>query len=186
MIFTKADTSNSDEKVDNLTKEFNIHYRACICSLIHLLSTRVSQIFVVHKLEKFSENPRKVKFEGLVHLLRYIRDNKTLGLKYYDNINDAPVSGIQRQDSIKTENQFKAFSDSSWQEFPDTGRSTGEYIIFYQGGKLTIAHIFQDQFLNQLQKVSTMQNELQEWIQHISIQVTRKIGRAGHLDAISK
>ena len=26
-----------------------------------------------------------------------------------------------------------AFSDSSWQDFPDTGRSTGAYIIFYQG-----------------------------------------------------
>ena len=26
------------------------------------------------------------------------------------------------------------FSDSSWQYFPDTVRSTGAYIIFYQGG----------------------------------------------------
>ena len=31
-----------------------------------------------------------------------------------------------------------AFSDSSWQYFPDTVRSTGAYIIFYQGG--TIDH----------------------------------------------
>ena len=31
------------------------------------------------------------------------------------------------------------FSDSSWQDFPDTGRSTGAYIIFYQGG--TIDHV---------------------------------------------
>ena len=29
-----------------------------------------------------------------------------------------------------------AFSDSSWQDCPDTGRSTGEYIIFYQGGPI--------------------------------------------------
>ena len=26
------------------------------------------------------------------------------------------------------------FSDSSWQDCPDTGRSTGAYIILYQGG----------------------------------------------------
>ena len=32
-----------------------------------------------------------------------------------------------------------AFSDSSWQDFPDTGRSTGAYIIFYQG--VTIDHV---------------------------------------------
>ena len=29
-----------------------------------------------------------------------------------------------------------AFSDSSWQDCLDTGRSTGAYIIFYQGGKI--------------------------------------------------
>ena len=28
------------------------------------------------------------------------------------------------------------FSYSSWQDFPDTGRSTGAYIIFYQGGTI--------------------------------------------------
>ena len=33
---------------------------------------------------------------------------------------------------------MKAFSDSSYQECPYTGRSTGAYIIFYQGG--TIDH----------------------------------------------
>ena len=29
-----------------------------------------------------------------------------------------------------------AFYDSSWKNCPDTGRSTGSYIIFYQGGKI--------------------------------------------------
>ena len=29
-----------------------------------------------------------------------------------------------------------AFSDSSWQGCPDTGRSTGAYIILYQGGPI--------------------------------------------------
>ena len=92
--------------------------------------------FSVHKLAKFSENPDKIKFEGLVHLLRYIRDNKTLGLKYYADMNDAPVSDLLIQAIIKTENHLINFYDSSWQDRPDTGRSTGEYIIFYQGGKI--------------------------------------------------
>ena len=87
----------------------------------------------MHKLEKFSANPGKVHFEGLVHLLRYIRDNKTLGLKYYAALNDAPVTDLLRQANIKTKNNLMAFSDSSWQDCPDTGRSTGAYIIFYQG-----------------------------------------------------
>ena len=28
------------------------------------------------------------------------------------------------------------FSDSSWQDYPDTGRITGAYIILYQGGPI--------------------------------------------------
>ena len=59
-----------------------------------------------------------------------------MGLKYYADINDAPVSDILRQASINTENQLIAFSDHSWKDCPDTGRSTGEYIIFYQGGPI--------------------------------------------------
>ena len=81
MIFTKEDVSTSDDQFERLTREYNIHYRDCIGSLIYLLSTRVELSFAVHKLAKFSANPGKVHFEGLVHLLGYIRDNKTLGLK---------------------------------------------------------------------------------------------------------
>ena len=94
--------------------------------------------FAVHKLAKFSANPGKVQFEGLVHLLRYIRYNKTLGLKYYADLNDAPVTDLLRQANIKTKNHLMAFSDSSWKYCSDTGRSTGSCLIFYQGG--TIDH----------------------------------------------
>ena len=79
----------------------------------------------VHKLAIFLANPGKIHFEGLVHLLIYIRDNKTLGLKYYADLNDAPVTDLLRQANIKTKNHFMTFSDSSWQDFPVTGRSTG-------------------------------------------------------------
>ena len=52
MIFTKEDVSTSDEQVEKLTREYNIHYRACIVSLIYLLSTRVDLSFAVHNLLK--------------------------------------------------------------------------------------------------------------------------------------
>ena len=136
VIYTKEDVSTSDEQVENLTREFNIHYRDCIGSLIYLLSTRVDFIVEVHKLAKFSANPGIVHFEGLIHLLRYIRDNKTLGLKYYADLNDAPVTDLLIQANNKTKNHLKAFSDFSWQDFPDTGRSTGAFIVFYQGGPI--------------------------------------------------
>ena len=57
-------------------------------------------------------------------------------LKYYASMKDAPLSDLLRQANIKTENQLMAFSDHSWQDFPDTGRNTGAYIIFYQGGPI--------------------------------------------------
>ena len=98
--------------------------------------TRGELSFAVHKLEKFSVNPGKVHFEGLVHLLRNIRDNKTLGLKYYADLNDATVTDLLRQANLNTKNHLMAFSDSSWQDFTDTGRSTEAYIIFCQGGPI--------------------------------------------------
>ena len=81
ILFTKEYVSTSNEQVEKLTREYIIHYRACRGSLIYLFSTRVDLSFAVHKLAKFSENPVEVHFEGLINLLRYIRDNKTLGLK---------------------------------------------------------------------------------------------------------
>ena len=61
-----------------------------------------------------------------------------MGLKYYADTNYAPVSDLLRQSIIKDENHLMDFSDSIGKYCPDTGRSTGAYIIFYQGG--TIDH----------------------------------------------
>ena len=137
MVFTKDDASTSNEKVEKLTREFNIHYRACIGSLIYLLYTRVDFIFTVHQLEKFSSNPGKVKLKDW-----YIRYNKTLVLKYYADMKDEHSSDLLIQTNINTKNQLMAFSDSSWQDFPDNRRSTGTYIIFYKGGPIDhVTHV---------------------------------------------
>ena len=64
MIFTKYDTYTSDEQVEKFTREFNIHYIACIGSLNYLLSTRVDSSFAVHKLAKFLAKPGKVHFSS--------------------------------------------------------------------------------------------------------------------------
>ena len=154
MIFTEDDVCTSDEQVQKLNREINIHYKYCIGSLIHLLSTIVDLSFAVHKLAKSSENTGKVHFEGLIHLLRYIRYNKTLGLKYYADLNDAPVTDILRKANIKTKNHLMAFSDSSWQDCPDTGRVQDHTLFSIKVGQLTMAHMFQDHLLNPVQKVT--------------------------------
>ena len=81
--------------------------------------------FSVQNLAKFSANPGKVHFEGFIYLLIYIRDNNTLGMKYYADMNDAPVTDPLRQASIKTEDHLMNFSDYSCQDCPETGRSKG-------------------------------------------------------------
>ena len=89
-------------------------------------------IFVVHKLAKFSSNDGKVHFKGLVHLLRCIKDNKTLVLNYYDDMKDAPLSYLSRKAIINTVNQLMVFYDYSQKDCPKTGRIIGAYIIFDQ------------------------------------------------------
>ena len=57
-----------------------------------------------------------------------------MGLKYYYDMKDAPLSDLLRQTNNNTDNQFLVFSIYSRQDCPDTGIRTGAYIIFYQGG----------------------------------------------------
>ena len=54
VIFTKYYVSTSDEQVEKLSRESNIYHRACIISLIYILSIRVYLSFYIHKLAKFS------------------------------------------------------------------------------------------------------------------------------------
>ena len=99
------------------------------------MSTRVDLSFAVNKLAKFSENLGKVHFEGSVHILRYIIYNNILVLKYYEGMNDAPISDMLIQASVKTKNHLMDFF-SSCKYCPDIGRSIGGYNIFYQGGPI--------------------------------------------------
>ena len=92
-------------------------------------------------------------------------DNKTLGLKYYADLNYASVIDLLRKANINTKNHLMDFSYSSCQDFPDTGRSTGAYILFsIKVDQLIMVQMFQDQLQNLVQRVSTIQHALQEWL----------------------
>ena len=92
----------------------------------------------------------------MVHILRYTRDNTTFVLNYYANINDALVSDLLIQASIKTENQLMDFLilvGKIVQTLAEVQENTLYFIKVFQ---LTMAHMFQDQFLNQVHRVSIM------------------------------
>ena len=168
MIFTKMDASTSDEQVEKLTRELNIHYRACIGSFIYLLFTIADLSFFVHKLAEFSSNPGKLHFEVLIHLLRYIRNINNLGLNYCADMKDAPLPKLLRKAIINTENQLMSFYDFSSNIFQTLAEVQEHILCFIKVFQWTMEHMFQDQFLNKLQKVSTSKNVLQVWIWKIS------------------
>ena len=120
--------------------------------------------FAVHKLAKFSSNPERVHFDVLVHLLSSIRDNQNLVLKYYAGMKDAPLSDMQIKSSVNTKNQFMAFLILVGNIFQTLAELQDYTLYFIKVGQLTMAKNLQDQLLNQVQKVITMQHALQEWL----------------------
>ena len=53
IIFARADASTSDEQVEKLSRDFDIHHRYCNGSLIDFLSNKVDLSFAVHKCKFF-------------------------------------------------------------------------------------------------------------------------------------
>ena len=99
-----------------------------------------------------------------MNLLRYIRDNKTLGLQYYADLNDVPVTDLLIKANIKTRNHLMAFLILVGR-IVQTLEEVQEHTLFsIKVDQLTMAHMFQDQLYNPVQKVSKMQHSLQEWI----------------------
>ena len=97
----------------------------------------MDQLIIAQLLQvQFLSIVGKAHFEGLLHLLRYIRDNKNLGLKYYSKIEDVPLYDLLGKYIIKSENQLMVLSDSICQDCTYTGRSTVAYIVFDQGGSI--------------------------------------------------
>jgi hypothetical protein len=79
-IPTSDDCSASEDVARELEKEYNIDFASCIGSLIYLGMTRCDIVYAVNKLAKFTRQPGQNHFEGLLHVLRYLRDNARLGI----------------------------------------------------------------------------------------------------------
>ena len=56
------------------------------------------------------------------------------GLKYYSDPSRSPISKlVAEKTEFKGDAPLILFTDSSWQDCPDTGRSTGGYYLYQQG-----------------------------------------------------
>ncbi len=133
-IPTSDDCSENEAKAQELATEYNIDFASCVGSLIYLGMTRTDISYAVNKLAKYTRKPGRNHFEALLHLLRYLRDNDNLGLQYYSNIQEAPLTKMLTTQNVSDQHLFYGFSDSSWNDDQDSGRSTGCFIITYMGG----------------------------------------------------
>ena len=133
---TKLDCSKDLSEVTKLSTEYRLEFPAAIGSLIYLTNTRPDIMYAVTKLAKFMRMPGRKHFLALIHLLYYLRDNCNLGLKYYRKLADSPVQVILTQNNFKGKHVLLGFHDSSWQDCPDSGKSTGSHVLFGQGGPI--------------------------------------------------
>ncbi len=117
--FTKQDCPMETEN-NPLTKD----YRSLI-ALLNFIScwTRPDVAFTVNKLCKFMGNPGETHWKQLKHLIRYMAGTQEWGLSF-------DMSGSKEQGLL-------GYSDSSFGDCPDTGRSTLAYVFLYQNATLS-------------------------------------------------
>jgi len=114
-IFSVADCPN-----DPATNKTTTEYRSLI-ALLNFIScwTRPDITFTVNKLCKFMSNPGESHWKQLKYLIRYMAGTQDWGLLYDMSVHEGPI--------------LRAFSDSSFGDCPDTGRSTLAHIFTYHG-----------------------------------------------------
>jgi hypothetical protein len=95
--------------------------------------------FSVRKLAKHMRLPGRTHFQTLMHTLHHVRCHHLVGITFYSDVMDAPVSRLMFEYGVDPTVPLVTYSDSSWQDCPDTGRSTGGYLIFMQGGVVDAA-----------------------------------------------
>jgi hypothetical protein len=96
-----------------LQEEYGIDFASCVEALLYLSYTRQGITYAVVKFAKYTKRPGVVHMEALLHLLRYLRDNKYLGLKIYSDITISPITKFLSSNGIFLDNPLCTFTDSS-------------------------------------------------------------------------
>ena len=108
-------------------------FRSAVCTLLYLAyNTRADILFAVCKLAKACISPGETDFRALIWLIGYLRKRPSYALKFYPDGTSNPIYDICRLNRIPY-SDIVVFSDASWQDCPDTGRSTVGYLIFHHG-----------------------------------------------------
>ena len=103
---------------------------SAVSSLLYAaLNTRSDVLWITNKLAKSANNPGVKDFQALMHLFGYLRKFPDYAIKFYADVTQSPVYDICQRHKISMP-QIIGFSDTSWQDCLDTGRSTCGFKIF--------------------------------------------------------
>ena len=133
-IYSKENRpKNAEEERQIILAYPGLSYPSVVCTLLYLaLGTRGDLLWTIGKLSKACTNPGLEDFYAMMWCLGYLRKEFDLGLKFYADPTESPVHKICEKNKIEP-TELITFTDSSWQDCPDTGRSTTGYKIFYRG-----------------------------------------------------
>ena len=129
----KIQEAKDDKQTKWLRGEYKIDNSSVIGSLIYLLNAGPDIIFAVTKLENFMRGPGWEQIRAQIHLLQYLRDNTHYGITFYRKVEDTPVYDLLTGAREKGIPHHFWMHNTSWQDYPDNGCSTGPYVIFHQG-----------------------------------------------------
>jgi hypothetical protein len=102
-------------------------FRSAVCTLLYLAyKSRADILFAVCKLAKACFCPGKTIFCALIWLIGYLQQRPYYAIKFYPDTTSNPVYDVCRQHRIPHSN-LTVFYNASWQDCPDTGRSTIGY-----------------------------------------------------------
>jgi hypothetical protein len=134
-IYSKENRPKSEEDQVMIKKRYKGLLTAlAISSLLYTaLNTRCDILWITNKLAKSCMNPGIKDFKALLHVFGYLQKHSDYSIKLYSNIKDSLVWHICKKYNIRTMDII-GFSDSSWQDCPDTGQSTCGFKVFVQGG----------------------------------------------------
>jgi hypothetical protein len=134
-VYTTKNRPETDEEKKEIERRYNgISMPSAVSSLLYAaLNTRCDILFIVNKLAKSANNPGMKDFEALMHVFGYLRKYSDRAIKFYADPSESPAHKICARHKIET-THIIGFSDSSWHDCPDSGRSTCGYKVFVQGG----------------------------------------------------
>jgi hypothetical protein len=134
MTFTKADRCLDKEALKELETIYGFRPIEAVASLNFLSNTAFEELFATRKLCSHMQFPGERHFKALLHLLHHIRCHPPNALCYYTDPTQSPLAALLRNaDLSRLDPFFITITDSSWGDCDDQ-RSTGCYLVLFQGG----------------------------------------------------